>query len=77
MTDSDTTRETVPTTTYLPDHLLAGGQTGIPAVRTIEDRTDEEPGADDDEDGDTDGDPTAEFCRSWRRHRSGSRSFPF
>ena len=75
MSESDTTRETVPTTTYLPDHLVAGGQSGIPTVRTIEtESADEER---DGEDGDTDSDPTAEFCRSWRRHRSGSRSFPF
>jgi hypothetical protein len=78
MTDPDTTRETVPTTTYLPDHLLAGGQTGIPTVRTVDDAADDErTDAADGEDGDADSDPTAEFCRSWRRHRSGSRSFPF
>ena len=66
MTDSETTRESVPTTTYLPDHLLAGGA-GIPTVRSVDES--------DTEDDDTD--PTAEFCRSWRRHRSKSRSFPF
>ncbi|RXK47230.1 hypothetical protein [Halorientalis pallida] len=75
MTDSETTNETVPTTAYLPDHLLAGGQAGIPTVRTVEDRTDDE--ETDDEASDTDSDPTAEFCRSWRRHRSGSGPFPF
>jgi hypothetical protein len=75
MTDSETTHETVPTMTYLPDHLLAG-QSKIPAVRTIDDdRTDDE--ETDGEASDTDSDPTAEFCRSWRRHRSRSRSFPF
>ncbi|SDF40538.1 hypothetical protein [Halorientalis regularis] len=78
MSDSDTTRETVPTTTYLPDHLLAGGQAGILTVRAVDDRTDENgDDAADGEDGDTGSDPTAEFCRSWRRHRSGSQSFPF
>lgn len=77
MTDPDGTREAVPTTTYLPDHLLTGGQTTIPTVRTIDTGTDHD-GTDaaDGEDDDTDTDPTAEFCRSWRRHRSGSRSFP-
>ena len=70
MSDSDTTRETVPTTTYLPDHLLAG-QAGIPTVRTIDDGADEAADPADSEDRDTD--PAAEFCRSWRRHRSGSR----
>ncbi|WP_424017456.1 hypothetical protein ACOZ4N_16515 [Halorientalis pallida] len=75
MTDSDTTRETVPTTTYLPDHLLAG-QSKIPTVRTIDDEQ-ADPERDPADDEASDSDPTAEFCRSWRRHRSGSRSFPF
>jgi hypothetical protein len=75
MTDSDTTQETVPTTNYLPGHLLSGSGVGIPRVRTVDDGTAEE--SDDAEDSDDADDPTAEFCRSWRRHRSGSRSFPF
>ncbi|WP_299266937.1 hypothetical protein [Halorientalis sp.] len=80
MTDSDPSSETVPTT-YLPDHLLSSGQGGIPRVRTInvgtaDEGTDTADGADDEVQEASDN-PAAEFCRSWRRHRSRSRSFPF
>lgn len=68
MTDSKTRdTEGVPTTTFLPDHLVAGGTSGIEAAAT-------DGGANDGDDGDdADADPASEFCRSWRSHLTGSR----
>lgn len=80
MTDSDTTRETLPTTAYLPDHLLAGERVGLPTVRSLDDeQTNPATDASSGDGGETtdEDDPTAELCRSWRRHRSTSRPFPF
>jgi hypothetical protein len=61
--------EAVPTTAFLPDHLVAGGNAGIEAAAADE-PTDDEP--------DDETDATSEFCRSWRSHLSGSdRKTPF
>jgi len=66
MTDSETREtEAVPTTSFLPDHLVAGGQAGIGSAGT------DEPSADGDGGGD---DAASEFCRTWRSHLAGSRS---
>jgi len=56
--------EAVPTTTFLPDHLVAGGTAGIDAAATNTD----ESGSEDETDA------ASEFCRSWRSHLSGSGS---
>lgn len=62
MTDSETRdTEAVPTTSFLPDHLVAGGTNGIEAAATKESATDDE------------SDPASEFCRSWRSHLAGGR----
>jgi hypothetical protein len=66
MTDSRTRdTEGVPTTSFLPDHLVAGDPAGIEAAATNESATDEGDDGDDD--------PATEFCRSWRSHLSGGR----
>ena len=65
MTDSDPREtEAVPTTTFLPDHLVAGGTAGIEAAATDEsaDRSEGESGG------------ASEFCQSWRSHLAGSGS---
>lgn len=71
MTDSHSRdTESVPTTTFLPDHLLAGGTNSIEAAATNDEA---------DESGEKDeADATSEFCQSWRSHLAGSgRKRPF
>ncbi|WP_336001623.1 hypothetical protein [Halorientalis halophila] len=80
MTD-DADPEIVPTTAYLPDHLVGGGSATIPTVRAADNdgNGDEDESRAETEATDADGpaNATAEVCRSWRRRRSASKSFPF